>query len=199
MVEVEVRAAREDDYAALEEIDRLGSWPGLCSESSFADECTDYTVAVVEGRVCGFLQGYHDSQGWMACLMNPAPPENWLVSTASFFTVHPNARGHGLASALLSDFMSRSRAAGSQWLMLHPAECGTSGLSPAMRRLCAYAGLRWVEPAEERRRHRPTLMAAPLVDAPDYHFRLATYVPVAQPAQRKHRPAARARVMAHAA
>lgn len=201
MVEVEVRPALPADYDALEEIDQLGNWPSLSSRYSFDLDCQEYTVALVEGRIWGFLQGHHDALGWQACTMSPAPPETWTVSSADFFTVHPDARGHGLGGALLRDFMARSRAAGSQWMMLHPAECGAgTQLSPAMRRLCAHAGLRFVEPSQERRRRAPWLMATPLVDAPDYHFRLAATVPpVASAPKRRTRPAQRPRVLAHAA
>jgi hypothetical protein len=64
MIEVEVRAACESDYDALYAIDELGAWPSLCTESAFTDELHEYLVAVVDGRVWGFLQGYHDSDGW---------------------------------------------------------------------------------------------------------------------------------------
>lgn len=147
-------------------------------------ECSEYLVAVVDGRVWGFLQGHQDSTGWAACLVSPAPPESWRCSTVCYFTVHPEARGHGIASALLREFMTRARAAGSQWMTLHPAECGTGrGLTPAMAALCSRAGLRWVEPLAVHRRHSPTLMAAPLTDTPAHHFRPATHAP--QPVERR--------------
>ena len=178
MVEVEVRTAVREDYPALYEIDQLGSWQSLCSESSFDLECNEYLVAVVDGRVWGFLQGHHDSTAWAACLVSPAPPETWTCSTVCYFTVHPDARGHHLASAMLREFMARARAAGSQWMTLHPAECGTGrGLSPAMAALCTSAGLRYVEPLAVHRRHTPTLMAAPLTDTPAHHFRPASHAP----------------------
>lgn len=181
------------------EIDQMGNWPSLGSVYSFDTDCQEYTVAVVDGQVWGFLQGYHDASAWMACEMTPTPPENWRTSMVSFLVVHPNARGHGLGAALLRDFMARSRDAGSQWMMMHPAECGAgTRISPAMQKLCRHAGLRLVEPKELRRRNQPSLMAAPLVNAPDYHFKLSTHVPAAQPAARRRSPQ-RARVLAHAA
>lgn len=178
MVEVKVRPAVREDYPALREIDELGNWPSLCPELSFDVECSEYLVAVVDGQMWGFLQGYHDSSAWAACLVSPAPPETWTCSTVCYFTVHPDARGHGLASAMLREFMHRARVVGSQWVTLHPTECGTGrGLSPAIAALCARAGLRWVEPLAVHRRHSPTLMAAPLTDTPDHHFRPASHAP----------------------
>ncbi|MEX5307565.1 GNAT family N-acetyltransferase [Kocuria sp. CPCC 205258] len=188
MVEVEVRTAVVDDYAALHEIDQLGTWPSLPPEHAFDVDCHEYLVAVVDGQVWGFLQGHHDSTAWAACLVSPVPAQTWTCSTISYFTVHPEARAHGLGSALLREFMIRARAAGSQWMMLHPAECGTGrGLPPAMAALCARAGLRWVEPLAVHRRHSPTLMAAPLTDSPDHHFRAASHAPQTQARRRSTR------------
>ncbi|MGQ1798066.1 GNAT family N-acetyltransferase [Kocuria oceani] len=190
MVEVEVRPAVLEDYAALYEIDQLGTWPSLPPGHAFDVDCHEYLVAVVGGQVWGFLQGYHDSAAWAACLVSPTPPETWTCSTVSYIAVHPHARGHHLGGALLREFMHRSRAAGSQWMSLHPAECGTGrALSPALAALCAHAGMRWVEPLAVHRRNSPTLMAAPLTDTPGYHFHPASHAP--QPATR--RPAARTR------
>jgi GNAT superfamily N-acetyltransferase len=114
----------------------------------------------------------------------------------SHLAVHPQARGHGLGGALLREFMNHSRAADSQWLMLHPAECGANGaLPPAMQRLCEHAGMCFVEALAEHRRHRPTLMAVPA-----YHFRAASHVPMPAPAHTRwrHTPT-RTRVFTHAA
>jgi GNAT superfamily N-acetyltransferase len=189
MVEVEVRPAVLKDYAALREIDELGPWPSLPPEPAFDVDCHEYLVAVVDNRVWGFLQGHYDSTGWAACLVSPAPPATWTCSTVSYFNVHPDARSHGLGAALLREFMTHSRAAGSQWMMMHPAECGTGrGLSPALAALCARAGLRWVEPLAVHRRHSPTLMAAPLTDTPDHHFRPASHAPQPVASRRTRHP-----------
>ncbi len=184
MVEVEVRSAVSEDYSVLREIDELGRWPSMCSKYGFDLECNEYLVAVVEGQVRGFLQGHHDSTAWAACLVSPTPPETWTCSTVSYFTVHPDVRGHGLGSALLREFMHRARQAGSQWMMMQPAECGTRReLSPTMAALCTRTGLRYVEPLTLHRRNALTLMAAPLTDAPTHHFRPASHAP--QPVARR--------------
>ena len=163
----------------------------MCFEYGFDLECNEYLVAVVDGQVWGFLQGHHDSTAWAACLVSPTPPETWTCSTVSYFTVHPDVRGHGLGSALLREFMHRARLAGSQWMTMQPAECGTRReLSPTMAALCTRTGLRYVEPLAEHRRNAPMLMAAPLTETPDFRLRSTCHSPQ-QVARRRIRHAHR--------
>ncbi|GGG64521.1 hypothetical protein GCM10011374_30190 [Kocuria dechangensis] len=183
MVDVEVRAAVATDYAALAQIEEHWVWRSLPSELVFPDEVGEYTVAVVEGRVWGYYSGAHDSQAWLQCQMIGQPPEDWTVSFVHTLAVHPRAQHHGLGAALLRDFFRRSAAAGSTWVMMHPAEFGGGRITPGMAALCERAGLRLVEPLPGRRRRVPSLMAAPLRPAQPYSF-----VPAALRAEPAARP-----------
>lgn len=190
MVEVEVRSAQVEDYAALAEIEELGVWRSLPSPMYFPDEMAEYTVAVVDGRVWGFLAGHHDSDAWAACELTSAPPADWTVSMVSNLLVHPTARGHGLGAALLRDFFRRAARTGSEWVMIHPAECGGGRLSSGMSSLCARAGLRLVEPKARpgKRAKAPSLMAAPLRPSPTYAFVPAAVAAPAPAPARSTRP-----------
>jgi GNAT superfamily N-acetyltransferase len=79
-------------------------------------------VAEADGRVCGFIAFYPD-----AALQGYGLPSGWATGRA--LAVHPAARGHGVARALLDTADGLAREAGAPVFAFHTASFMTSAIA----------------------------------------------------------------------
>lgn len=164
-----IRPANFGDFDALDALNHSDGFEVPMQPEQFLDSLGEYVVAVEDGRVVGYCHGHHHSNAWENCETRPRPSEEWVCSYVWTIAVKAEARGLGLGTALMRDFMQRGVSAGSSWIVVMPA-ADQRGIEPPVRRFFEGLGLFLLEPKAEPYPQDPWLMGAPLDANPSHEI-----------------------------